>query len=62
MDADLKHGWDRSKYSLDDVRQLNQQCRGKEATLVKGLVFAGLTLFGMAGVLWAALRAARPKA
>jgi hypothetical protein len=26
------------------------------------LVFAGLTLFGIAGVLWAALRAARPKA
>jgi membrane protein DedA with SNARE-associated domain len=26
------------------------------------LVFAGLTLFGLAGILWAALRGARPKA
>jgi dienelactone hydrolase len=47
MDADLKHGWDRSRYSLDTVKQLNQTCRVKEATLVKGLVFAGATWPGI---------------
>ncbi len=54
LDADLKRGWDRSKYSLDDVKQLNQQCRGKEQTLVKGLVFAGLTWPGI--VCWDDIR------
>lgn len=54
MDGDLKYGWDRSKYSLDDVKHLNQQCRGKETTLVKSLVFAGLTWPGI--VFWDDLR------
>src|SRR5581483_3470352 len=43
MDADLARGWDRSRYSLDDVRPLNQQCRAKETTLAKALAWAGLT-------------------
>lgn len=47
LDADLKYGWDRSKYSLDDAKHLNQQCRGKETTLAKALVFAGATWPGV---------------
>ena len=47
MDADLNRGWDRSRYSLEIVKQLNQKCRDKEATLVKGLVFAGTTWPGI---------------
>lgn len=47
MDADLKYGFERAKYSLEDVKLLNQQCRGKEATLVKSLIFAGLTWPGI---------------
>ena len=54
MDADLKHGWDRSRYSLDNVRLLNQQCRGKETTLVKSLTWAGLTWPGI--VFWDDIR------
>jgi hypothetical protein len=54
MDADLKHGWDRARYSLDDVRVLNQQCRGKETTLVKSLAWAGLTWPGI--VFWDDIR------
>jgi dienelactone hydrolase len=44
---DATHGWERSKYSLDDVRHLNQQCRGKESTIVKGLTLAGITWPGI---------------
>ena len=47
LDADLASGWDRAKYSLDDVKRLNQKCRAKEATLVKSLVFAGATWPGI---------------
>jgi dienelactone hydrolase len=47
MDEDLKFGWDRSKYSLDDVQQLNQKCRAKEATIAKSLVLAGATWPGV---------------
>lgn len=54
LDADLKYGYDRWKYSLDDVKYLNQQCRGKEGTLVKSLVFAGLTWPGI--VFWDDIR------
>ncbi len=50
MDDDLKQGWDRSKYSMDDVRSLNQRCRAKEATLVKALTLAGATWPGI--VFW----------
>ena len=54
MDADLKFGWDRSKYSIGDVRELNQVCRSKEATLVKALTFSGATWPGL--VFWDDLR------
>lgn len=54
MDADLGAGWDRSTYSMDAVRKLNQQCRSKESTLVKGLTLAGLTWPGI--VFWDDLR------
>jgi dienelactone hydrolase len=47
LDEDLKHGWDRSKYGLEDVAHLNQRCRGKENTLVKGLALAGSTWPGI---------------
>src|SRR5579871_6618936 len=47
LDADQKYGWDRDKYDLDAVKHLNQQCRGKESTIVKGLTFAGLTWPGI---------------
>src|SRR4029450_7558146 len=30
MDADRKLGWDRGKYTLEDVAKLNQVCRNKE--------------------------------
>jgi dienelactone hydrolase len=54
LDKDLRHGWDRSRYSLEDVQQLNQQCRAKESTLVKSLIFAGLTWPGI--VCWDDMR------
>lgn len=54
LDADLKYGWDRAKYSVDDVKHLNQQCRGKESTVVKGLTLAGLTWPGI--VTWDDIR------
>jgi dienelactone hydrolase len=54
LDADLKYGWDRSKYSLDDVRHLNAVCRAKEPTLVKGLTLAGTTWPGL--VFWDDMR------
>src|SRR5262249_43495619 len=47
LDADLRRGWDRSRYTLDDVRHLNQQCRAKETTLAKALAWAGLTWPGL---------------
>lgn len=50
MDPDLGAGWDRSRYSVDDVQRLNQQCRGKETTLAKSLALAGTTWEGL--VLW----------
>ncbi|MBI1832408.1 MAG: acetylxylan esterase [Planctomycetes bacterium] len=54
MDADLNLGWDRSRYSLDDVRTLNQACRYKETTLAKALTWAGLTWPGI--VFWDDIR------
>lgn len=47
LDEDLKFGWDRSKYSLDDVQHLNQKCRAKESTIAKSLVLAGATWPGV---------------
>jgi len=47
MDAELKSGWDRSKYTLEDVRRMNRQCAQKESTLAKALTFAGATWPGI---------------
>jgi dienelactone hydrolase len=54
LDPDLKLGWDRGQYSQDDVKHLNQQCRGKETTLAKTMAFAGLTWPGI--VFWDDMR------
>jgi dienelactone hydrolase len=54
LDADQRYGWDRDRYDLDAVKHLNQQCRSKEATIVKGLTFAGLTWPGI--VFWDDMR------
>jgi dienelactone hydrolase len=54
LDEDLEHGWDRARYTRETVQQLNQKCRAKEATLVKGLTLAGLTWPGI--VFWDDIR------
>lgn len=54
MDDDLKDGWDRARYSLEDVRRLNQRNRQKESTIVKTLAYAGLTWPGI--VAWDDMR------
>jgi dienelactone hydrolase len=54
IDADRKFGWDRTRYTLEDVARLNQVCRGKESTIVKSLIFAGLTWPGV--VFWDDIR------
>lgn len=50
MDEDLDAGWDRAKYSIEDVRRLNRKCRAKESALVKSLTYAGTTWPGV--TLW----------
>lgn len=47
MDEDLGGGWDRTRYTVEDVRRLNQKCRQKESTIVKTLAYAGLTWPGV---------------
>jgi dienelactone hydrolase len=47
LHQDAKQGWDRSKYSLEDVARLNRRCGSKENTLVKGLALAGATWPGI---------------
>jgi dienelactone hydrolase len=47
MDEDLRIGWDRSNYTLEDVQRLNATCRAKESTLAKSLVYAGATWPGI---------------
>jgi dienelactone hydrolase len=54
MDADREMGWDRSRYSRDDVKKLNQVCRSKESTIVKGLTLAGSSWPGV--VFWDDIR------
>jgi dienelactone hydrolase len=54
MDEDLKYGWERSKYTLEDVKALNAKCRAKESTIVKSLTYAGLTWPGI--VAWDDMR------
>jgi len=54
MDDDLKYGWDRSKYSVEDLRYLNGKCRTRESTIVKSLTYAGVTWPGL--VAWDDMR------
>ncbi len=54
LDTDLKYGFDRSHYSFDDVKYLNKKCYAKETTLVKSLVYAGMTWPGV--VVWDDIR------
>ena len=49
MDADLKYGWDRYKYTVEDATYLNGKCRQKESTVVKSLIFAGQSWPGIVG-------------
>lgn len=50
IDAALPSGWDRTQYTVEDVQRLNQQCRARESTVVKGLTLAGATWPGI--VFW----------
>jgi dienelactone hydrolase len=64
LDEDAGRGWDRAKYSMDDVRYLNGKCRQKESTIVKSLAYTGRTWPGV--VAWDDMRtvdylAARPE-
>jgi dienelactone hydrolase len=54
MDEDLRYGWDRAKYTLEDVKHLNQKCRDKEPTITQTLAFAGTTWPGV--VFWDDIR------
>lgn len=54
MDADLAAGYERSKYSVEEVRRLNRVCASKESTIVKSLTYAGLTWPGV--VTWDDMR------
>jgi dienelactone hydrolase len=47
MDNDLRYGWERSRYSVEDARHLNAVCRSKEDTLAKSLFLAGTTWEGI---------------
>lgn len=54
MDEDLKYGWERSKYSVEEAAYLNGKCRAKESTLAKALILAGMTWPGI--VTWDDMR------
>lgn len=54
MDADLAVGWDRARYSLDDVARLNRVCASKESTLAKTLTVLGMSWPGL--VAWDDMR------
>lgn len=54
LDEDLPHGWNRARYSREDVQQLNLKSRAKETTLVKALTLTGLTWPGI--VFWDDIR------
>jgi len=48
LDGDLQqYGFDRADYTVDDVDHLRRVCSQKEQTLVKGLIYAGLTWQGI---------------
>ena len=47
--ADLQnHGWDRSKYSMEEVQYLNQRASEGESVLARSLYWAGTTWQGIA--------------
>ncbi len=49
FDADArKPGWDRSRYSLEEVRELNRRASEGESTLARSLFWAGTTWQGIA--------------
>lgn len=54
FDEDLKYGWERSKYSVEDLKYLNGKCRTRESTIVKSLAYAGVTWPGI--VAWDDMR------
>jgi len=54
MEEDARYGWERSKYSVEDLRYLNGKCRAKESTIVKSLAYAGVTWPGI--VAWDDMR------
>jgi dienelactone hydrolase len=54
MDENLKDGFERSKYSLEDVQRLNAVCRRKESTITKSLIYAGRSWPGI--VAWDDMR------
>lgn len=54
LDADLKYGWDRAKYSQEDVDYLRRRCGAKESTLAKSLALAGIAWPGI--VAWDDMR------
>jgi dienelactone hydrolase len=54
LDEDAKYGWERSKYSVEDLKYLNGKCRTKESTIVKSLAYAGVTWPGI--VAWDDMR------
>jgi dienelactone hydrolase len=39
---DQQLGWDRAKMTPEVIDQLNRKCRGKESTLAKSLIYAGI--------------------
>ncbi len=47
MDEDLSYGWDRSAYSEEDINYLNGRCRAKANTMVKSLIYTGMTWPGI---------------
>ena len=47
MDEDLIYGWDRSTYTEEDINYLNGRCRAKANTLVKSLIYTGMTWPGI---------------
>ncbi|MCC5908129.1 MAG: hypothetical protein JJU13_18075 [Balneolaceae bacterium] len=47
MDEDLSYGWDRSTYTEEDINYLNGRCRAKANTLVKSLIYTGMTWPGI---------------
>lgn len=54
LDTELKSGWDRSRYSLEDVQRLNRAFNSNESNLAKALNLAGTTWQGI--VLWDDMR------